>query len=132
MEAKVIMRSEILDEKTCPICRNELDGITLPADDPRWDIYGKKAHPHCRYVLVPIFEAIDPVLVTTPDSELPRFITHFWGLSLADEELIEIAEAIYMGAENLLRGEKITPEMIEDIVDPIDLLRLIFPWRYGE
>ncbi len=131
--AKMIMRSEILDEKTCPICKNQLDGIVLPADDPRWNVvYGLPAHRNCRYVLVPIFEGIDPVLSSTPDDELPEFVFHSYltrmlPLQQALEEAVDIEElrGVLGGAEWVV-GREFTEEDIRNIIDPLDLLRLIY------
>ena len=74
---QAIMRSEILDDRTCDVCE-ELDGVVLPADHPLWAReMGLPAHPNCRYMLVPIIEGIDPVLKPTDPDEVIRLTDLF-------------------------------------------------------
>jgi hypothetical protein len=76
-EVVAIMRSEILDELTCPICSDELDGIVLPEDDPSWaGELGMPAHPNCRFALIPLTEGTPAVLNYMKTIEVPQVIRH--------------------------------------------------------
>jgi SPP1 gp7 family putative phage head morphogenesis protein len=59
--------SAILDEKTCPICR-ELDGQYFDPNDPVWDEIRPPAHIGCRCIPVAVLkEELEnfPVQITT-------------------------------------------------------------------
>ena len=47
--------SAILDEKTCPNCR-ELDGKYFEPDDPQLQIIKPPLHPNCRCILVAVLK----------------------------------------------------------------------------
>lgn len=72
-----VMRSEILDEDTCDVCYNELDGIIMRPDDPRWPELSALAHANCRMVLVPIASDLEHLVEPTPDEIIEGIRSHF-------------------------------------------------------
>jgi len=132
MRAELLMRTEILDEVTCTICWNELNGIVLPADDPRWmGPLGQKAHRHCRFMLVPLFEGIDPVMDITPDDQVPEVIQHILELLPPEEAERRATQLRMLDGEELLRIRELTLEDLEGILDNQDLLAHIFQLLEG-
>lgn len=82
MTVQAILRNELLDELTCDLCMM-LDGIMLPANDPRWGTeLGQYAHPNCRAIWVPILDTgtLDP----TPSIDIPDIFRHGVAVSLID------------------------------------------------
>ena len=47
--------SAILDENTTEVC-SQMDSVTWPADDPRWDTLKPPLHYNCRSVLIPVVQ----------------------------------------------------------------------------
>ena len=80
---QAIMRSEMLDDKTCDLCML-LDGIMLRADDPLWDgELGQYAHPYCRAIWVPILDT--GVLEPTPAVDIPDVFKSGVAMHLIDD-----------------------------------------------
>lgn len=120
---KALMRSEIQDSATCAVCA-ELDGIVLPADDPRWGgELGMPAHCNCRYDLIPLFEGIDPVMNAT-DADLIPELLQILG-SVQTRAMVNAMRIPVTGANRFLIHQ-LTLTDIEDLLEPADLLLRLF------
>jgi len=69
---KAYRRSEILDSRTCNICRS-LDERIVKADDPMAQL--KSVHTHCRGIWVPVFSD-----VSSKEAGIPKTITDKFNL----------------------------------------------------
>jgi len=117
MQVQGWLRSEILDAATCDICA-ALDGIILPADDPRWSgEYGQLAHIGCRVCFVPLYDM--GVLDFTPDDALPDVITRRGFLQLTElwDEYPHPAEAL-----KRMTDSGITIEEELELLEPYELM----------
>ena len=112
-----ILRSEMLDEKTCEVCML-LDGILLPADAPEWNgELGQYAHPNCRAVWIPVYDM--GVLDFTKDINIPDVFMKANAIKLIDSW--EDLPMPTQGAERL--AEKlITIEEEMDLLVPAELI----------
>lgn len=123
MEARSIMRSEILDDATCDRCPF-LDAIVLPVDDPFWaGIGGQPAHCNCRYMLVPLFDGIDPVISATPTADIKRIFQYLGGLQTVETLSLKKISAVGVDA---LKLHPLTAEVLEDALEPEDILLRLF------
>ena len=127
MFAQALMRTELLDEDTCDICWDDLNGIVLPPDDPAWGgELGQEAHDHCRFMLVPIFEGIDPVLDYTPTDQVPVMVRHQRQLFPAEEAAEKIAVLAAANGGEILKARQITLDDLADVFTNEELLYRIF------
>ena len=127
MFAPLLMRTELLDDKTCEICNNYLNGIVLPADDPQWlGELGQPAHPNCRYMIVPLFEGIDPVMDITPDDMIPEVIRHLRTILPAEQAEGMIRQLHLLEGRDIINARGLTEEDLIDLMSPEDLLWKIF------
>ena len=119
LEVKAWIRSEMLDEKTCEICQ-QLDGIMLPADDPRWSgELGQLAHPNCRVCFVPIYD-IGSLDYTT---DIPDVINRSGFLQLP--EVWDEYPSPTEGLKKLRETGKITIEEEMEIFEPYELMGML-------
>lgn len=127
MNAQLILRSEILDDVTCDVCMDELNGITLPADDPAWaGELGEEAHDNCRVMFVPLFEGIDPVMDVTPASQIPEIVHHMQQLLPAGEAARRLSQLQLLNGEEILRARGLTLDDLSEIYSNEELLLHIF------
>jgi hypothetical protein len=116
-----------MDSRTCEICLNELNGIMLPADDPRWlGPLGKEAHDGCRFDLVPVFGGIDPVMDMTPDELVPQLVEHLRSLMPLEQAQLMMNELFAASGVEIIRTNVLTWEDLEDIFVNEELLYRIF------
>lgn len=121
---KNIMRSEILDGKTCAVCATYLDGITLRADDPKWGgELGMKAHNKCRASWIALIQGIDPVMTVTPGNEIPDVIRHF--RQILPKKFID-AQRIPTRGKDAFKAQPLTVEDIQDIEEDMELFLKLF------
>lgn len=124
-EVQYLMRSEILDNATCDPCA-ELDGITLPADDPEWaGELGQLAHCNCRMMLVPLYTELPTGLEMTPQEiidEIKQYMGKIMTQDLLDKTIIST-----LGIERL-KAKKITfDDLIENLKPEDSVLKLLYP-----
>ena len=119
----LILRSEILDARTCEVCP-AFDGFIAPADDPVWaGEMGMPAHCNCRFKLVVLFNVRDPENWITPQEQVPDLVSLLGAVLTI--EMVEQMKIPVHGDERL----KIKPIRIEDIekvMQPADLLYDLF------
>lgn len=121
---KNILRSEILDDKTCETCAIYLNNITLRADDPKWGgELGMKAHKGCRAAWVALIQGIDPVMTVTPPDEIPDVIRHF--RQILPKKFID-AQRIPTRGKNAFKTRPLTVEDIQDIEEDMELFIKLF------
>lgn len=117
MTVQAILRNELLDEKTCEICMM-LDGIMLPADDPRWNTeLGQYAHPGCRAMWVPILDT--GTLAQTLDSMIPDIFKQGIVTKLIDDW--DDMPMPLKGADRLRAHELVVDEVME-MLEPYEVM----------
>lgn len=60
--------SAILDDNTTEVC-SEMNGVTWPADDERWNSFSPPLHYNCRSVLIPVVQGDEWRQSAAPDVE---------------------------------------------------------------
>jgi hypothetical protein len=127
MTVQSILRSEILDDKTCEVCADTLDGIVLAADDPAWGgEMGMLAHPNCRMVLVPLFEGIEPVMEPSPPELIRQAVRHF--NTIMPDWWVD-RQVIPTRGRDALRNVPLTLRDISSITEDDELITRIFGWE---
>jgi len=123
LEVPLILRSEILDNRTCDVCPS-FDGFIARADDPVWaGEMGMPAHCNCRYKLVTLFNVRDPENWVTPQDMVPDLVSRLG--AVLTKEMVEQMRIPVNGGDRLkLRTIRI--EDIEDLMQPADLLYNLF------
>lgn len=112
---EALLRSEMLDERTCEICM-DLDGVMLPVDDARWNgELGSLAHPNCRAIFVPIYDK--GTMDYTPESVIPDIFLKQGALKLVDD---------WEDLPSVSRGAK---KLAEKTIDVDEMVELLMPYE---
>ena len=125
MIVQYLMRSEILDAKTCAVCA-QLDGIILRADDPAWTSeLGVEAHCNCRFILVPLYTELPTGLEMTPFEDVIK-LKQYMGRIMTQELLKEILVS-KLGLDRLLAKELTLEQLMIELQPHDEILRYLYP-----
>jgi len=123
LSVPLILRSEILDRRTCMACPH-FDGFIARADDPVWaGEMGMPAHCNCRFKLVVLFNVRDPENWITPQDQVPNLVSRLG--AVLTKEMVEQMR-IPINGDDRLKLRTIRIEDIEDLMQPADLLYNLF------